>query len=41
MCCNCKNCTCGKNNKVRVCPKCGKEYKDAPAVSRESDKTLI
>ena len=26
---------------VRVCPKCGKEYNDYPALSRRDNKTLI
>ena len=26
---------------VRVCPKCGKEYNDYPAISRRDNKTLI
>lgn len=25
----------------RVCPKCGKEYSDYPAISREDNKTEI
>lgn len=26
---------------IRVCPKCGKIYKDYPALSRRDNKTLI
>lgn len=26
---------------VRVCPKCGKEYNDYPAISRRDNKTPI
>lgn len=25
----------------RICPKCGKHYHDAPALSRENNETLI
>lgn len=27
--------------KVRVCPRCGKEYKEYPALSRKDNKTYI
>lgn len=27
--------------KKKICPKCGREYGDAPALSREDHKTLI
>lgn len=26
---------------LKVCPKCGKTYRDAPALSRRDNKTLI
>lgn len=28
-------------NKMRVCPVCGKRYTDYPAISRRDNKTLI
>ena len=31
----------GNENKMRVCPVCGKCYIDVPAVSRRDKKTLI
>lgn len=27
--------------KKKICPKCGREYEDAPALSREDQETLI
>lgn len=29
------------NKKVRICPKCGKQYNDAPAISRREGKEEI
>lgn len=31
----------GENTRQRICPKCGKPYRDAPALSREDGKTPI
>ena len=32
-----------KNNerRTRICPRCGKKYREVPAVSREDNETLI
>ena len=30
-----------KNTEIRLCPRCGKEYDDYPAVSRVDDETEI
>lgn len=30
-----------ESKKIKICPKCGKEYTDYPAISRRDNKTEI